>query len=119
MPAVSHRWRCYHPRILEQWQIQRAHLAHYYLKSRSYNRVCGCVRNNGSGRPLCFHGHLYHRHIRRQLTHSWVVRKYLRSDEGEEGCRNRYCDDGYECVFHLVRDFHSRSVWRTLELMNG
>jgi hypothetical protein len=103
LPPLPDRRRRHNCRLLVLGKIQRAHMAHHHLQVRGHRRLPRRVRAHQRGGPLHRHGHLHHRHVRRQLADPRVVRIHVWSDAREEGGGDWDCDDGYECVVYLVR----------------
>ena len=74
LPSLPHRRCCHHRRLMEQWKIQRTHMAHYYLQGRRNHWIRSRVSIDEHGRTLRLHGRLHHRHVRCELFDSRVVR---------------------------------------------
>lgn len=101
LPTLPHRRRQHDPRLLVQRQTQRTNLAHHPVQTRGSHRLHRRMRHPQHRRPLHQHGHLHHRHLRRQLAHPRLDGQCVRPDQGEESRRYQYRDDGYECQFYL------------------
>lgn len=101
MPSLPDRW-CRHYRcLLVIRKVQRAHMAHHHLQDCCYCWFPRRVRASWCCGSLRCYGYLHHRYLRCQLTHSGLVRIYLRSDSREEGCCYWYCHNHHERLLHL------------------
>lgn len=101
MPSLSDRWCKHYWCVLAFRKIQRANVAHHRLQ---IGRSCGIhsrCRRQQRRRALREHGHIYHRNLRCQQSHSWLVQLRLRTDQGEESGCNQHGHHDYEYQFHL------------------